>query len=132
MRTCDRFMWLVPFVCADGESIRSVLRHSEVLEKGKGSATTAAARQGGVDSSCNTIFVLLDNPVKISHIKFWNYSKTPRRGVKEIEVRETYILTYCPVIHTCMLQIFVDDVLVYIGSLFKSPAKSELHEHGEH
>ena len=42
----------------------------------------------------NTILFLLDEPVAISCIKIWNYSKTPTRGVREFEVIIPYIYIY--------------------------------------
>ena len=51
---------------------------------------------------------MFDEPVTISIIKIWNYSKTPSRGAKEIEL-------------------YIDDVLVFKGSLHKLPAKNELN-----
>lgn len=56
----------------------------------------------------NSVFILFDEPVTISIIKIWNYSKTPSRGAKEIEL-------------------YIDDVLVFKGSLHKLPSKNELN-----
>jgi hypothetical protein len=56
----------------------------------------------------NTIFILMDEPVTISCIKIWNYSKTPLRGAKEFEI-------------------FIDDHMIFTGSLLASPHISELN-----
>ena len=55
----------------------------------------------------NTVLIFFDEPVSIGHIKMWNYSKTPSRGVKELEI-------------------YIDDVLCYRGSLNASPSFDSL------
>jgi hypothetical protein len=73
----------------------------------------------------NSVFILLDRPISLGSVRIWNYSKTPSRGVKELEM-------------------YIDDVLVYRGSLACSPYladmptttepanASSLHHHHHH
>ncbi|GMF41958.1 unnamed protein product [Phytophthora fragariaefolia] len=51
----------------------------------------------------NKLVIFFNEPVTISKIRLWNYSKTPTRGVREFEV-------------------FLDDVLIFHGTLKRAPA----------
>eukprot|EP00931_Biecheleriopsis_adriatica_P060466 TRINITY_DN36321_c0_g1_i1.p1 TRINITY_DN36321_c0_g1~~TRINITY_DN36321_c0_g1_i1.p1 ORF type:complete len:1561 (+),score=282.18 TRINITY_DN36321_c0_g1_i1:78-4685(+) len=48
--------------------------------------------------SPNFVELIFDEPTQISCVKFWNYSRTPARGVRDVEI-------------------YVDDILIYQGIL---------------
>lgn len=50
----------------------------------------------------NVLFLLFDEPIVLSRILLWNYSKTPTRGVRELEIQ-------------------MDDVIIYHGILNQAP-----------
>jgi hypothetical protein len=65
----DRDMWLAPFLTE---------RRDGLLYKTK----------------TNEIIITFDKPVIISCINFWNYTKTPSRGAREIEIHVDDLIIY--------------------------------------
>ena len=58
----DRNMWISPFITGNSD------------DNGKFAVKT------------NTLILSFDKPIMLSCINFWNYSKTPSRGAREIEI----------------------------------------------
>ncbi|KAG2373969.1 hypothetical protein C9374_011634 [Naegleria lovaniensis] len=54
----------------------------------------------------NYLYIIFEEPIAVSYIKIWNYSKTPSRGVEEVII-------------------YADDVLIYKGFLRQAPAINE-------
>jgi protein JBTS26 len=50
----------------------------------------------------NVVYVAFDTPIVLSLIKFWNYSKTPERGAKDMDI-------------------YLDDLHIFSGTLRKAP-----------
>lgn len=56
-----------------------------------------------------TLYLVFDEPICLGAMKFWNYSKTPSRGVRDFDV-------------------LIDDHVVYQGSLEASPESPQTWE----
>jgi hypothetical protein len=62
--------------------------------------------------SGNVVYLGFDTPVVLSMIKFWNYSKTPERGVKDLDI-------------------YLDDMHLFSGTLKRAP-EGETHGSSKH
>ncbi|CAM9870042.1 unnamed protein product [Discosporangium mesarthrocarpum] len=108
----DWHMWLTPFVsayntggCSDVGDPSGEGGAEGEEEDGGGDRRVGQGRESGVgENPCNTVYMVFDEPVAISRITLYNYSKTPSRGVSEIEI-------------------YIDDAVVYRGTLRRAPPK---------
>ena len=80
-------MWLAPLTRASGGAMNAALPTITELETPEardrtalGAAKAARAELASHASTPNTLFVFFDEPVALSKVCFWNYSKTPGRG----------------------------------------------------
>ncbi|DBA02328.1 TPA: hypothetical protein N0F65_006203 [Lagenidium giganteum] len=61
----------------------------------------------------NQVYIVFDHPVVISMIKIWNYSKSPERGAKDVDI-------------------YLDDLHLFSGSLRKAPMAFDGHARSKH
>jgi hypothetical protein len=66
----------------------------------------SSLRSDGVSGGAgNVVFMVFDAPVALSLVKFWNYAKTPERGVRDLDI-------------------YLDDLHVFSGTLRRAPEAS--------
>ena len=66
--------------------------------------------------SKNRMFIEFGRPISISCIRFWNYSKTPTRGVREIEIYLDDALIWTGVLRMANNRAPYDTSLLFTGS----------------